>query len=194
MCMCFFAIVALGVSGVYWSILGVCSGVLRVCHILWCPVVLNVRVLLFSCLAWSIRCDADRMLVAISLSWYRLGKLSNSNPGMVPARRRIRSVGSLRVLVSRASNGQWLKLGDESSFRVFVHGVCWVFYSHLCGYVPGGGKPQPGFFECALDTLRGEVREKPYGLSHCLIEDAVYGRELTFVEDSEVGCVIFGFK
>jgi hypothetical protein len=53
-------------------------------------------VLLFSCLVWSIVCDADMMLVTMSLSWYRLGRLSNSNPGMVLARRKMRSVGSLR--------------------------------------------------------------------------------------------------
>ena len=35
---------------------------------------------------------------------------SNSNPGMVLARRRMRSVGSLRWLASKASKGQWLKL------------------------------------------------------------------------------------
>jgi len=65
-------------------------------------------VLLFSCLIWSMVCDADRMLVAMSLSWCRLGKFSNSNPDMVLARRRMRSVGSLRWLVSRAFEGQWL--------------------------------------------------------------------------------------
>jgi hypothetical protein len=32
----------------------------------------------------------------MSLSWCRLGRFSNSNPGMVPARRRMRSVESLR--------------------------------------------------------------------------------------------------
>jgi len=50
------------------------------------------------------------MLVAMSLSWCRLSRFSNSNPGHVPARRRMRSMGSLRWLVSRASEGQWLKL------------------------------------------------------------------------------------
>ncbi len=46
------------------------------------------------------------------MSFYscRLGRFSNLNPGMVPARRRMRSVGSLRWLVSKASEGQWLKL------------------------------------------------------------------------------------
>ena len=53
-------------------------------------------VLLFSCLVWSMVCAADRMLVAMSLSWCRLGRFSNSNPGMVLARRRMRSVGSFR--------------------------------------------------------------------------------------------------
>ena len=48
------------------------------------------------------------MLVAMSLSWCRLVRFSNSNPGNVPARRRMRSVGSLTWLVSRASEGQWL--------------------------------------------------------------------------------------
>ena len=57
----------------------------------------------FSCLVWSIVWDADRMLVAMSLSWYRLGRFSNSNLDSVDARRRTRSVGSLRWLVSRAS-------------------------------------------------------------------------------------------
>jgi len=46
------------------------------------------------CLVWSIVCDVDLILVAMSLSWCRLGRFSNSNPGMVPARRRIRSAGS----------------------------------------------------------------------------------------------------
>jgi len=58
----------------------------------------------------------------------------------------------------------------------------------------GGGEPQPSFFECALNTLRREVWEESYGLSHCLIKDAVYVRELAFVKDSEVSCVVFGFK
>ncbi len=68
------------------------------------------RVLLFSCLVWSIVLDTDRILVAMSLSWCRLGRFSNSNPGSVDAKRRMRSVGSLRWFVSRASEGQWLKL------------------------------------------------------------------------------------
>ena len=54
--------------------------------------------------------DADRMLVAMPLSWCRLGRFSNSNPGSVDAIRRMRNVGSLRWMVSRASEGQWLKL------------------------------------------------------------------------------------
>jgi len=74
-------------------------------------------VLLFSCIVWSIFCDADRMLVAMSLSWCRLGRFSNSNPSMVPARRRMRSVGSLRWLISKASECQWLKL-------VMILGTC----------------------------------------------------------------------
>ena len=67
-------------------------------------------VLRFSCLVWSIVWDADRMLVAMSLSWCRFGRILNSYPGSVDARRRMRSVGSLRWLVSRASEGKWLKL------------------------------------------------------------------------------------
>ena len=50
------------------------------------------------------------MLMAMSLSWCSLGRFSISNPGKVPARRRMRSVGSLKWLVSKASEGQWLKL------------------------------------------------------------------------------------
>ena len=53
--------------------------------------------------------DADRKLVAMSLSWCRFGRFSNSNPGSVDAMRKMCSVGSLRWLVSRASKGKWLK-------------------------------------------------------------------------------------
>ena len=66
--------------------------------------------LLFACLGRSIVWDADRMLVAMSLSWCRLVRFSNSNPGYAPARRRMHSVESLRWLASRASEGPWLKL------------------------------------------------------------------------------------
>ena len=67
-------------------------------------------VLRFSCLVWSIVLDADRILVAMALSWCRLGWFSNSNLGSVDSRRRMRCVGSLSWLVSRASEDQWLKL------------------------------------------------------------------------------------
>jgi len=79
----------------------------------WCLISLSYSlapgcpwsVLLIFCLVWSILCDADHMLVAMSLSWCRLGRLSNSNLGTVPARCRMRSVGRMRVLVPRASDG-----------------------------------------------------------------------------------------
>ena len=50
------------------------------------------------------------MMVAMSLPWCRLGRFSNSNLEKAPARRMMRSVGSSRWLVSRASEGQRLKL------------------------------------------------------------------------------------
>jgi len=58
--------------------------------------------------SFSIVCDADLMSVTISLSCCSLERFSNSRPGTVLARRKMRSVGSLRVVVSRASVGQWL--------------------------------------------------------------------------------------
>ena len=66
----------------------------------------SCSVLRFSCLVWSIVLDAHRMMVAMSLYWCILGRFSNSNSNSVDARRRMRSVGSLRWLVSRASEGQ----------------------------------------------------------------------------------------
>ena len=54
--------------------------------------------------------DADWMLVAMSLSRCRLGRFSNSKPGSVDAKRMMRSVGSLRWLVFKATESQWLKL------------------------------------------------------------------------------------
>ena len=52
--------------------------------------------------------EASLMLVVIWLSWWRDGRPSNSNPGMLLASLRIRSVGSLSWFVSSASHGQWL--------------------------------------------------------------------------------------
>jgi hypothetical protein len=49
----------------------------------------------FSCLVWSTDCDASLMLVTISFSCCRTGRLSNSRPGIALARRRIRRVGNL---------------------------------------------------------------------------------------------------
>ena len=57
-----------------------------------------------------------------------------------------------------------------------------------------GGEPQPNFLECALNTLGGEVSEESYGLSHCLVKDAVYSRVLAFIKDAEAGRVVVGFK
>ena len=143
------------------------------------------------------------MLVAMSLSWCRLGRFSNSSPGKVPARRRMRCVGSLRWLVSRASEGQWLKLvmilctcawAVKPLFELFFM-VCVKCSIPICVALSlVEGEPQPSFLECALYTLRGEGWEKCYGLSHRLVEDAVYVRELAVIKDSEVSCMVFGFK
>ncbi len=73
------------------------------------------------------------MLVAMSLSLFMLGRFLNSKPGMVPAKRMMRSIGILRWFVSRASWGQWLNsvtilwtrawaVKPLSEF-FFVHGV-----------------------------------------------------------------------
>ena len=51
--------------------------------------------------------DADLMLVAIFLSCCSPGRFSSSRHKTVLARRKIRRVGSFRVVVSRASVGQW---------------------------------------------------------------------------------------
>ena len=59
---------------------------------------------------------------------------------------------------------------------------------------PEWGEPKPSFLECALSALSGEVWEESYGLSHCLVKDAVYSRELAFNKDVEVGRVVFRFK
>lgn len=61
-----------------------------------------------SCLVLSTVRDADLMLVAVSLSCCSPGSFLRSRPDTVLARRKIRRVGSLRVVVSRASIGQWL--------------------------------------------------------------------------------------
>jgi hypothetical protein len=104
------------------------------------------------------------MLVAMSLSWYKLGRFSNSRPGMVPARRRIHSVGNLRWLfVSKASEGSNVEFGYESvdvgvggeaPFRVFVHGDCEVLDAHLGGSFLDGEEFHTGLFKWALDLLR----------------------------------------
>jgi hypothetical protein len=52
--------------------------------------------------------EAVRLVVAMLLYVWRLGRFSNFKPGMVPASRRILSVGILRWLISSASGGQWL--------------------------------------------------------------------------------------
>ena len=53
--------------------------------------------------------DPDVILVAISLSCRcSPGRFSNSRPGTVLTRRKIRRVGSFSVVVSRASVGRWL--------------------------------------------------------------------------------------
>ena len=60
-------------------------------------------VFLLSYLLLSIVCDADLMLVSISLSCCSPGRFSNSRHGTVLVRRKKRKVGSFRVVVSRAS-------------------------------------------------------------------------------------------
>jgi hypothetical protein len=50
--------------------------------------------------------DASRMLVVMSLFWWRGGRRSNSSPGMWLASLKMRSVGSLREYDSSASRGQ----------------------------------------------------------------------------------------
>jgi len=51
--------------------------------------------------------DASRMLVEISLSWWRGGRRSYSSPDIVEESLRMRSVGSLRGLDSSTSCGHW---------------------------------------------------------------------------------------
>ncbi len=92
------------------------------------------------------------MVVAMSFSLWRLGMFSNSKPGMLLARRRILSVGILRLLVSSASGGQWLssdmipwtrawaaKPLSEFLFMAFVRFsiLIWVALSVM------GGSPRP---------------------------------------------------
>jgi len=88
----------------------------------------------------------------MSLSWCRLGRFSNVNPGMLPTRRRMRSVGSLRWLVSKAFEGQWLKLVMILCTCVWAMKPLFVFFSWrllrvLYPFVwPGpevGGSPNP---------------------------------------------------
>ena len=62
----------------------------------------------FSCRVWFKDCDANLMLVAVSLSCRRTGRFSKSMPGTGLVRRRIRRVRILSVGVSIASDGQWL--------------------------------------------------------------------------------------
>ena len=92
--------------------------------------------------------DTSRMLLVMSLSWWRGGTRSYSSPGMWLVSLRMRSVGSLRGLDSSASRGQWLNwdrrrwakgVGREPSFCVIVHNTCEVFNSHLCGSMSHGG-------------------------------------------------------
>ena len=68
---------------------------------------------------------------------------------------------------------------------------CSIPISVALSRVGGGGEPQPSFLECALHILSGEVWEESYGLSHCLVEDAVYSREMAFIKNAEVGCLVF---
>ncbi len=91
---------------IYFSFVVVCNAVQQVCRIIWCRFFLGVC---FSCLVLSIVCDVDLMLIVISLlSCCSPGRFSNSKLVTVLARRKIRRAGSFRVVVSRASVGQWL--------------------------------------------------------------------------------------
>ena len=76
-------------------------------------------------------------------------------------------------------------------FCVFVHVVEEVFYPHLSGSVSYGGESQSHFFCWSLDPLRGEVVEYAGCLAQRLVQDAVYIRELSVSEDSQMRCVVF---
>ena len=52
--------------------------------------------------------DAARRLAVFSFSWSSGGRISSYSPLMVLARRRVRSVGSLSGLDSKASISLWL--------------------------------------------------------------------------------------
>ncbi len=69
-----------------------------------------------------------------------------------------------------------------------------MFYSHLGGAVPDGGKSQAHLFGWPLDPLRGEVVYYAGCKAQCLVEDAVYLCELWVCEDTEVGGMVFRFE
>ena len=62
----------------------------------------------FSRRASSTALEASRMMVVMSLSWWRGGMRSYSRLGTLLANLRMQSVGILRGLDSSASCGQWL--------------------------------------------------------------------------------------
>ncbi len=75
-------------------------------------------------------------------------------------------------------------VGQESSFRVFVHAVEEVFRPHLDGFVLDGWETQAHFFCWPLYALCGEVVEKASGESQCPVNDSVYVCELIVGEDA----------
>ncbi len=85
-------------------------------------------------------------------------------------------------------------VGQESPFGVFVRVVEEVFRPHLDGSVSYRRETQAHFFCWPMYALRREVVEKASGESQCSIKDAVYVRELSVSEDSEVCGMVFGLE
>ena len=129
-------------------------------------------------LAWrllSTSADASLMLVVMSLSWWRGGRQSYSSPGMWLASLRMRSVGSLMVLDSIASRGQWLNCDrrlwtwawavNPLSVSLFMTRVrCSIpIYVSLSRM---GGRPRSASFRGFCTPSEGKFERRPMA---CLI-------------------------
>jgi hypothetical protein len=92
---------------VYLNIVLVCNIVCLVCRIIWSRFVFLV------CFAFIVEFDLHIPMPILCWSRSRFLVVVQKgfkicSPGTVLARRRIRTVGNLRVVISRASVGQWL--------------------------------------------------------------------------------------